>query len=66
MNSVVLLMCRLSEVGAPLPLAASTEQAVEKLFFEETPPHYMDAMQDIFPMLKSKGKSSPFVGCSVD
>ena len=57
----VLLMRRLGEVGTPLPLAASTEQAVEN-FFREPPPHHVDALQDLFPMLKNKSKSSPFVG----
>ena len=61
----VLLMRRLGEVGAPLPLAASTEQVVEN-FFREPPPRHVDALQDLFPMLKNKSKSSPFVGWSVD
>jgi len=61
----LLLMRRLGEVGAPLPLAASAEQAVEK-FFCEPPPHHVDALQDLFPMLKNKSNSSPSVGWSVD
>jgi hypothetical protein len=55
----VVLVHRLSEVGAPPPLAASAEQGVKILFRGKHPPHYMDAMQDIFPMLKSKNKTSP-------
>ena len=39
----VLLMRRLGEVGAPLPLAASAEQAVEK-FFREPLPHLYRTM----------------------
>jgi hypothetical protein len=62
----VLLMRRLGEVGAPLPLAASTEQAVEKLFREGPQPHHMDAMRDLLPMLKNQSNSSPSVGWSVD
>ena len=61
----VLLMRRLGEVGAPLPLAASAEQAVEN-FFREPPPRHVDALQDLFPMLKNMSKNSPFVGWSVD
>jgi hypothetical protein len=38
-RGAVLLMRRLSEVGAPPPLAASTEEAVDKLFREAPPPH---------------------------
>jgi len=64
-RGVVLLMRQLGEVGTPLPLAASAEQAVEN-FFREPPPHHMGALQDIFPMLKNKSKSSPSVGWSVD
>ena len=62
----VLLMRRLGEVGAPLPLAASAKQAVEKLFRKEPPSHHMDVLHDIFPMLKNKSKSSPSMGWSVD
>ena len=65
-RGAVLLMRRLGEVGAPLPLAASAEQAVEKLFREGPSPHHMDALHDILPMLKNKSKSSLFVGWSVD
>ena len=54
-RGAVLLMRRLGEVGAPLPLATSAEQAVEN-FFREPPPHYVDALQDMFPMLKNKSK----------
>ena len=56
---------RLGEVSAPLPLAASADQAVEKLFREEFSPHHMDALHDIFPILKSKSKNSPSVRWSV-
>jgi hypothetical protein len=55
----VVLVRKLGEVGAPPPLAASAERAVKIPFREEHPPHYMDAMLDIFPMLKSKNKTSP-------
>ena len=65
-RGAVLLMRRLGEVGAPLPLAASAEQAAEKFFREGPPPHHMDALGDIFAMLKNKSNSSPFVGRSVD
>ena len=58
----VLLMRRLGEVGAPLLLAASAEQAVKKLFHEGSSPHHMDVLQDIFPMLKNKNKRSLSVG----
>jgi hypothetical protein len=64
-RGAVLLMRRLGEVGVPLPLAASAEQAVEK-FFREPPSHHVDALQDLFPMLKNKSNSSPSVGWSVD
>ena len=40
-------MRRLDEVGAPLPLAASAEQAVEKLFREGPQPHHMYAMRGL-------------------
>jgi len=60
-RGVGLLMRRLGEVGTPLPLTASAEQAVEK-FFREPPPHYVDALQDMFPMLKNKSIGSFFVG----
>jgi len=62
----VLLMRRLGEVGTPLPLAASAEQAVENLFREEPQPHHMNALQNMFLMLKNKSKSSPFLGWSDD
>ena len=65
-QGAVLLMRRLSELGAPLPLAASAEQAVENLFREEPQPHHMNALQNMFLMLKNKSKSSPFVGWSDD
>ena len=58
-------MRRLGEVGAPLPLAASAEQAVEK-FFREPLPHHVDTLQDLFSMLKNKSNSSRSVGWSVD
>ena len=61
----VLLMRRLGEVGAPLPLAASAEQVVEN-FFRDPPPHHVDALQDMFPMLKYQSNNSPSVGWSVD
>ena len=62
----VLLMRRLGDVGTPLPLAASAEQAVENLFREGPQPHHMDAMRDILPMLKYQSNNSPSVGWSVD
>ena len=62
---LLLLMRRLGEVGTLLLLVASAEQAVEN-FFREPPPHYVDALQDMFPMLKNKSKSSPSVGWSID
>ena len=58
-------MRRLGEVGAPMPLAALAEQAVEN-FFREPPPHHVDALHDLFSMLKNKSESSPFVGLSFD
>jgi len=61
----LLLMRRLGEVGAPLPLAASAEQAVEK-FFREPLPHHVGTLQDLFSMLKNKSNSSRSVGWSVD
>ena len=64
-RGAVLLMRRLGEVGAPLPLAASAEQAVDN-FFRDPPPHHMEALHDMFPMLKNKSKSSPFMGWSID
>ena len=65
-RGAMLLMRRLGELGAPLPLAASVEQAAEKFFREGPPPHHMDALGDIFAMLKNKSKSSLSVGWSVD
>ena len=62
----VLLMRRLGDVGAPLPLAASAEQAVENLFREGPQPHHMDAMRDILPMLKYQSNNSPSMRWSVD
>ena len=59
-------MRRLGEVGAPLPLAASAKQAVEKLFREGPSPHHMDALHDILSMLKNKSKSSPSMRWSID
>ena len=59
-------MRRLGKVGSPLPLAALAKQQVENLFREGSQTHHMDALQDIFPMLKNKSKSSPSVGWSVD
>ena len=64
-RGAVLLMRRLGEVGSPLPLATSAEQAVEN-FFREPPPHHVDALHDMFPILMNKSKSSPFMGWSVD
>ena len=58
-------MRQFGEVGVPQSLAASAEQAVEK-FFCEPPPHHVDALHDLFPMLKNKSNSSPSVGWSVD
>jgi hypothetical protein len=55
----VLLMRQLGEIGAPLPMAASTEEAVDNVFCDGPLPHHMDAMQDLFPMLKHKTKISP-------
>ena len=51
--------------GEGLPLAASAEQAMGN-FFCEPPPHHVDALQDLFPMLKNKSKSSPSMRWSVD
>ena len=65
-RGAVLLMRRLGEVGASLPLAASAEQAVEKLFREGPSPRHMDALQDILPMLKNKSNGSPSMRWSVD
>ena len=64
-RGAVLLMRRLGEVGAPLPLAASAEEAVDN-FFREPPPHHVDALQDLFPLLKNKSESSPSMGWSID
>ena len=61
-RGAVLLMRRLSKVGAPLPLAASAEQAVEKLFRKGPSPHHMDTLQDILLMLKNKSNISLSVG----
>ncbi|CAN6341520.1 unnamed protein product [Urochloa humidicola] len=62
----VLLMRRLGEVGVPMPLAASADQAVKQFFQEEHPPHHWDALSDMFPVMKNKSKTFPFVGSSVD
>ena len=64
-RGAVLLMRRLGEVGVPLPLSTSAEQAVDN-FFRDPPPHHVGALQDMFPMLKNKSKSSPSVGWSTD
>ncbi|CAN6302705.1 unnamed protein product [Urochloa humidicola] len=61
----VLLMRRLGEVGVHLPSMPSADQAVKK-FFQDPPPHQLDALSDMFPMLKNKSKTSPFMGLSVD
>ncbi|CAN6362285.1 unnamed protein product [Urochloa humidicola] len=60
----VVLMRELGEVGVPLPLAASAEQAVNQFFLQGPPSHQLDAMSDMFPMLKNK--TSPYMGLSVD
>jgi hypothetical protein len=49
----VLLIRWLGEVGA------QAEEVVDKLFHDGPPPHYMDAMQDLIPLLKNKIKISP-------
>jgi hypothetical protein len=64
-RGAVLLMRRLGEVGVPLPLSTSAEQAVDN-FFRDPPPHHVGALQNMFPMLKNKSKSSPSMGWSVD
>jgi hypothetical protein len=53
-RGAVLLMWQLGKIGAPLRVAASVEEAVDKLFRDGHPPHYIDAMQDLLPMLKNK------------
>jgi hypothetical protein len=40
-------------------LARQAEEVVDKLFHDGPPPHYMDAMQDLIPLLKNKIKISP-------
>ncbi|CAN6330825.1 unnamed protein product [Urochloa humidicola] len=62
----VVLMRQLGEVGVPLPLAASAEQAVKQFFLEGPPPHHFDALADMFPTLRNKSKTSPYVGLSAD
>ena len=64
-RGAVLLMRRLGEVGTPLPLAASAEEAVDN-FFREPPPHHVDALHDLFSTLKNKSESSPSMGWSID
>jgi hypothetical protein len=65
-QGVVLLMRRLDKIGTPLPVAASAEEAVDSLFRDGPPPHHMDALQDLFPILKNKTKISLPKGWSVD
>ncbi|CAO2206471.1 unnamed protein product [Urochloa humidicola] len=60
----IVLMRRLGEVGVPLPLAASAEQAVNQFFLQGPPSHHLDAMSDMFPMLKNK--TSPYMGLNVN
>ncbi|CAN6205195.1 unnamed protein product [Urochloa humidicola] len=62
----VLLMHRLGEVGVPLPSSSPAGHAVKQFFDEGPPPHCRDALLDMFPMLKNKSKTSPFMGLSVD
>ncbi|CAN6345795.1 unnamed protein product [Urochloa humidicola] len=62
----MILMRRLGEIGVPLPLAASADQAVKQFFLEGPAPHHMGALLDIYPMLKTKSTTSPSVGLSVD
>ncbi|CAN6221799.1 unnamed protein product [Urochloa humidicola] len=62
----VLLMHRLGEVGVPLPATSSAGQAVKQFFDEGPPPHSTDALLDMFPMLKNKSKTFPFMGLSVE
>ncbi|CAN6232954.1 unnamed protein product [Urochloa humidicola] len=62
----VFLMHRLGEVGVPLPLSSPAGHAVKQFFDEGPPPHCRDALLDMFPMLKNKSKTSPFMGLSVD
>ena len=59
-------MRRFGETGAPSALAASTKEAVENLFRERPPPHHMEALQVMFPMLKNMTKIPPLEGWSVD
>jgi hypothetical protein len=46
--------------------SAEEEEAVDKLFREGPPSHYLDAMQDLLPMLKNKTKISPPEGWGVN
>jgi hypothetical protein len=60
----MLLMRRLGNIGAPLPVAASAEEAVDMLFHDGH--SHMDAMQDLLPMLKNTSKISPIEGWRLD
>jgi hypothetical protein len=43
-------------------MAASAEEVVDNLFRDGPLSRHMDAMQDLFPMLKNKAKISPHEG----
>jgi hypothetical protein len=47
-------------------VVTSAEEAVDKLFRDGPPLHYMNAMQDLLSMLKNKTKISPLEGWSVN
>jgi hypothetical protein len=44
----------------------SAEEALDNLFRNGPPPHHMDVMHDLFPMLKNKIKIPPRDGASVE
>jgi hypothetical protein len=62
----VLLMQRLGGIVTPLLVAALVEEAVDNLIRNGPLPHQMNALQDLFLVLKNKTKISPPEGWSVD
>lgn len=50
-------MPRLSEVSTPPPLTTSACEAIQQFFIKGPSPRNMDALTDIFPMLRNKSKT---------
>jgi hypothetical protein len=58
----VVQMCRLGEAVASPPMSMASHAVVEQFFAEGPSTSNVDALTDIFPMLRNKSKTSPFRG----